>query len=484
MKNFLKLPVYFCLLLLFSFSVVFLSPLVGEAETLKEVIQKAVLTDPDVQEKWHSFMAAGFEKEAAAGKALPQVDLTVGAGRDSIDGKGYEDRDSSDYSHHGFSITLRQMIYDGGLTRSQVKRLDHREMARYYELMSSIESVSLEAMRAFEDVARYRKLNLLAEDNYHRHREVMDLVEDRFSKGYDSRSSLEEIRGRLSVAKVNKLTEEANLHDVSARYERIVGELPPAELEIYRGEMDIPTCSDLALKKALDMNPSLFASRENVLSSQAAIEENKARLRPRIDLKGGYNSDHDRDGVDGRKDKWYGEIVLKYNLYDGGTRKARVKQYEQLEKQSMSRLQVKGRNIRQSLKVAYNDIEMLTEQLEYLKSHRSASDEVRKAYAQQFRIGRRSLIDLLDSENEYYQASRALLNAEFNIAISKGRVLASMGELASFFNAATDDIPTLEELNIEGSRYDFGPSHDAMGENCFCPAEIPVEEIGEEKAQK
>lgn len=478
MKNFSKLPVYFCLLLLFSFSVIFFSPLVGEAETLKEVIQKAVLTDPDVQEKWHSFMAAGFEKEAAAGGARPQVDLTAGAGRDSIDGKGYEDRDSSDYSYNGFSVTLRQMIYDGGLTRNQVNKLDHREMARYYELISSIESVSLEAMRAFEDVVRYRELNLLAEDNYIRHREVMDLVEDRFNKGYDSRSSLEEIRGRLSVAKVNKLTEEANLHDVSARYERIVGELPPKELKPYRGNMDIPTCADLALKKAIKENPSLFASRENVLASQAAIEENKARLRPRIDLKGGYNSDHDRDGVDGRKDKWYGEILLTYKLYDGGTRKARVKQYEQLEKQSMSRLQTKGRDIRQSLKVAYNDIEMLTEQLEYLRNHRSASDEVRKAYAQQFRIGRRSLIDLLDSENEYYQASRALMNAEFNIAISKGRVLASMGELASFFNAAKSDVPSLEDLDIEVSRYDFGPSHEEIGDDCFCPAEIPVEEIG------
>jgi adhesin transport system outer membrane protein len=476
MRNFSKLPVYFCLLV-FCFSVIFLSPLVGEAETLKDVIQKAVLTDPEVQEKWHSFMAAGFEKEAAAGGARPQVDITAGAGRDSIDGKGYEDRDSFDYSNHGFSVTLRQMIYDGGLTRNQVNKLDHREMARYYELMSSIESVSLEAMRAFEDVIRYRELILLAEDNYLRHREVMDLVEDRFSKGYDSRSSLDEIRGRLSVAKVNKLTEEANLHDVSARYERIVGELPPKELKPSRGNMDIPTSSDLALKKAIEGNPSLFASRENVLASQAAIEENKAYLRPRIDLKGGYNSDHDRDGVDGRKDKWYGEILLTYKLYDGGTRKARVKQYEELEKQSMSGLQVKGRHIRQSLKVAYNDIEILTEQLEYLRGHKSATDKVRKAYAQQFRIGRRSLIDLLDTENEYYQASRALVNAEFNIVISKGRVLASMGELASFFNAARSDVPTLEGLDIEDSRYDFGPSHDEIGDDSFFPVEIPVEEI-------
>jgi adhesin transport system outer membrane protein len=454
------------------------------SETLQEAIHKALLSNPDVQQKWHAFQAAGFEINAAEGGFRPQVDINAGVGRDSIDGEGYEDRDFSDYSHHGYGITLRQMIYDGGLTSNQVKRLGHMRMVRYYELLSAMESVSLDTLRAYEDVMRYRHLYSLAMDNEARHEEVMKMVNDRVQKGFDSRSSLEEIKGRLAVARVNRLTEEANLHDVSARYERLVGELPPEEMDPLDMDLQIPTCADLALQKALKENPSLYAGREKVLASQAALQEKIARLRPRLDLKGGFNSGHDRDGVEGRKDKWYGELVLTYNLIDGGTRKSTIDQYRELQQQSEEGLHSTGRDIRQILNVAYNDLQMLSEQLGFLEKHRSSSNEVRKAYSQQFRIGRRELLDLLDVENEFYQASRALSNAESNITISRGRVLASMGELTSAFGFAREDLPSLEDLGVESSRYEFGPAHDALGDDCFCETRTKVEEIGRKTKDK
>lgn len=464
MESHIRKQFVLVLAVLMVLSALGLSPAKAQSsETLQEVLQLAVISNPDVQEKWHAFQAAGSGKKVAEAGFGPTLDFTAGIGRDSIDGKAYEDRDFSDYSHNGVSVTLRQMIYDGGLTRNQVKRLDHVRMVRYYELLSAMESVSLETVRAYEDVVRYRRLEELAGENYARHQEVMEQVRDRVEKGYDSRSSLEEIRGRLAVARVNLLTEQANVHDVNARYERIVGELPAEKLKPFDRHLAIPSCADEAHLEALSENPALYAARENVLATDAALEEKLARLRPNISLRGGYNSDHDVDGVEGRKDKWYGEVVLTYNLYDGGARRAAVRQHEELAAQSEKKLETTGRDIRQSLKVAYNDIGMLEAQLPYLEEHRSASNEVRKAYSEQFRIGRRDLLDLLDVENEYYQASRAWYNAEFNVAISRARVLASMGKLTEAFGVAREDVPTPGELGIEASRYECGSECERPG---------------------
>ena len=484
MKKTLRLANILMFLVLVPLLVFSLPSYVRASETFQDAIYKAVMSNPEVQKSWYAFQAAGFEEKAAKGGFRPNVDLTAGAGRDSLDGEGYEDRDLSDYSYHGYAVTLRQMIYDGGLTRNQVKRMGHMKMVRYYELLAAMENVSLECLRAYEDVLRYRDLLRLASANEKRHEEVMKLVQARVTKGFDSSSSLEEIKGRLAVAKVNRLTEKANLHDVSARYERIVGELPPDEMEPLQKKLNIPSCADLALKIALEENPSLFADKEKVLASQAALDEKIARLRPRLDLKGGFSSGHDRDGVEGRKDKWYGELVLTCNLTDGGARRATIDQYRELQKQTEEGLHSTGRNIRQVIKVAYNDISMLSDQLQFLQEHKSASDEVRNAYSQQFRIGRRGLLDLLDVENEYYQASRALSNAEFNISISRGRVLASMGELTRAFGVGREDIPSLEELGVDGSRYESDPAHNSSGEVCFCDTRVPVEEIGENKQGK
>lgn len=60
-----------------------------------------------------------------------------------------------------------------------------------------------------------------------------------------------------------------------------------------------------------------------------------------------------------------------------------------------------------------------------------STSKAREAYRQQFDIGQRSLLDLLDTENEYFQARRALVNAEYDLSLAKARVLGASGTLLS-----------------------------------------------------
>jgi len=91
----------------------------------------------------------------------------------------------------------------------------------------------------------------------------------------------------------------------------------------------------------------------------------------------------------------------------------------------------------------------LSEQLESLDQHRRYADHTRKAYGQQFEAGRRSLLDLLDAENEYFQANRAYVNAGSNLTIAKARYLAASGQLLKYFNVFGDSLPSPEEIRLE-----------------------------------
>lgn len=71
--------------------------------------------------------------------------------------------------------------------------------------------------------------------------------------------------------------------------------------------------------------------------------------------------------------------------------------------------------MQQELAVAWNNIMKLRQQIPYLREHELATSKVRTAYAQQFQIGERSLLDLLDTENELFDSRRALVNAEFDL---------------------------------------------------------------------
>ena len=88
--------------------------------------------------------------------------------------------------------------------------------------------------------------------------------------------------------------------------------------------------------------------------------------------------------------------------------------------------------------------------MEYLDEHRRRLDQVRVAYLDQFTIGRRTLLDLLDTENEYYQAQRAYINGTYDLTIADARTLAGMGRLLNDMGVVRYELPTLEELDYNG----------------------------------
>jgi outer membrane protein, adhesin transport system len=103
------------------------------------------------------------------------VDLRLSAARQWQDSNefGRVDRDPL-----SATLTLNQMLYDGFFTRSEVRRLGHARLVRYYELLEAAERAALEAIRAYADVERHRELVFLAEENYRAHRDVFGQVEN------------------------------------------------------------------------------------------------------------------------------------------------------------------------------------------------------------------------------------------------------------------------------------------------------------------
>ncbi len=401
-----------------------------------------------MQEKWYAFSASKEEQEAARGGFRPRLDLSAGVGWENLDGKGYEGRDQYDYTRNGVSLTLTQMIFDGSLTASQVKKLDHSRKMRYFDLLGSLETVALNAVKSHEDVVRYREMTRLAAENLKRHETLLKKIGDRTKAGVDSSVNLETTRGRLALAKVNLVTEESNLHDACTQYIRVVGESPCDELEKSVVEIPLPPTPERAVEEAFENSPRLSATMENALLYRSAMKEQQARMSPRLDLRAGLNFDNDVDGTEGRRDKAMVELLLRYNLFDGGSDRATIRRYRELSKQTDETVKKTEREVRQSVLIAYNDILAIEAQLPSLAQHQQSAEIMRQAYAQQFEVGRRSLLDVLDAENEAYQAERAYKNALVNLVITKARFLAERGELLSFFNVKREDVPTPHEAGI------------------------------------
>ena len=414
----------------------------AQAISLQGAAQKAVLSNPEVLQRWHAYRAAQGERDAAFGGYLPRLDLAANKGRDHRDDPIMK----KDYSRNATSLTLTQMLYDGFATRNEVKRFDHALAVRLFELQDASETAALEAGRAHIDVLRYRRLVALAEENYVQHRSVFGQIQKKVQAGVGRRVDLEQAAGRLALAEANLLTETSNLHDVSARYMRVVGESPPKEMEpLSNLTRSMPKDMVEALAAAQRGNPALLASIENVRSAYAAARVRDGAYQPRVDLRLKRDNGHNLNGYIGQHESNSAEVVLSWNLFSGFSDIARSRQYAEQHNVAKDLRDKTCRDVRQNIAVAFNDTRKLSEQLAYLDQHQLSIEKARDAYRKQFDIGQRSLLDLLDSENELFQSRRSYSNAEHDLAIAYLRTHAGVGRLLATLGVSKAGEPPPEE---------------------------------------
>jgi adhesin transport system outer membrane protein len=432
----------------------------AQQQTLKEATQQAILTNPEVLNRWHAFEAAGAERDVAFGGYLPNVNLSAAAGRNQNDNRFA----NNNLNRRSAALSLNQMLYDGFLTRSEVSRLDHSRLVRLFELYDASENTALEVVRAYTDILRYRKLTSLAEDNYVRHKTVFEQIQNKVKAGAGRRVDLEQISGRLALAEANLLTETSNLHDVSARYLRLVGVAPSKDLENPAPLIkDIPGNINTALDAANKHHPSLLAAIENVRAVDKSVSARRATYQPRVDLRLRTERGNNIENITGGTTNNTAEVVLSWNLFNGGSDKARVRQSSDLLNLARDQRDKACRDIRQTLSIAYNDTRKLTEQLTFLDQHQLSIEKARDAYRQQFDIGQRSLLDVLDTENEVFQAKRAFANAEYDLLQAYARTHAGMGTLYSALGISRQTPEALPKLGEE--------DHADIAVNC--PTEAP-----------
>ncbi|UYO93542.1 TolC family outer membrane protein [Pollutimonas sp. M17] len=418
--------------------------------SLPEVVERTVLQNPEIKARYQDFVSSLEAQNVARGGYFPRVNAQGWTGREyrnSASGSG-TDR----WSRNGYNLELRQLIFDGFRTSGSVEQTGFEKLAKYYELQALTDATAAEAAQAYLDVQRYRELNTLAKENFALHEQTLAQIRERTASGVGRRVDLEQAVGRLALAQSNWLTEKGNLLDVEQRYMRITGSAPAVKL------MAAPKSSFQMPENPEDFsaymrgNPGLLSKQASVQAAGSGIDVAKSQFSPTLELRASTGTDRGQYGTDTRTHSTNVQLVMSYNLFNGGADRARIRQttaqrYAQVDLRNHT-----CRNLYQDLSIAWNNVARLREQLPFLRAHRVATQKVRDGYHQQFQIGQRSLMDLLDTENELFQANRAYVNAQYEQRILEYRWLS----LAHRILPALELAPPEVERPEEGSKLDLG----------------------------
>ena len=420
------------------------------AETLQQAIQYTVNENPEIQSASSERLAVEQEISQAKAGFFPTVDISVGAGWErslntttEAAGEG-----SKSLGRDEASIQLRQMIYDGFATSSEVKRQTARTNSRAYTVFGQAEITALNAVEAYLNVLRREELLNLASENLSVHERTNEQIESRSNRGVGRRADVEQSTGRLALAQRNSFSEIGNLKDAQTAYLRVVGKLPHDLEPVNAPTEALPASFDLAVDNAIANHPILKSANADIESAIAQHATAKTAFMPRVDLELSASHNKDIDGIEGVNEDASAMFRLRYNLYNGGRDTARRKETAQLLNQAKSIRDNTYRQAVESMRLSWIAHQTVKSQMAFFESHKDSSIKSNEAYQKQFNIGRRSLLDLLDSANEMFVAKSAYANAKYDELYSQFRILASAGELNKFLQVnlpeATAILPEVE----------------------------------------
>jgi len=450
-------------------------------------VQKAIEGNPEVAAKFNAFRASNDEIDVAAGDWKPHLDASGTAGKRHYENSQSVPRDPR-FNEAGVRLELSQLLWDGLATHHEVERLGHVKLERYFEFLDATEQFGLQAATAYYDVVRYRKLVALAEDNYIQHKVSFDQVQSRVNAGVGRGVDLEQVVARVALAESNLVTERANLHDVTERYIRLVGSAPPPEdVGPVAMVQPLPASEQDAMRLAAVQSPAVAGAIESLRSARAAVAARKSPFQPKVEARARGAAGHNLDGVLDQRHDVGAEIAVTWNLFNGGTDSARERQYANLLTQAENLRDKACVDTRQTVAIAFNDVRKLREQLGYLERNVASIQKARDAYRQQFDIGQRSLLDLLNSENELYTAKRSYAQAEADLDTAIVRTYAGMGTLVASLGLKRPDAqnlaPEADHWGIDGDASSRCPLEAvAVGGASFAELDARANQLAAERA--
>ena len=414
------------------------TPTLLNAQSLEQAVAYALDTHPEIRTAYTHFKVSEKQVEQAQSGYLPTVDLTGGYGYEHTDSPSTRSSgdDTEDLMRRELGLSIKQNLFSGFHTHSEVNRTSYATSAEQWRLFAKAEDLALQISKVYVDLIKAEGLVKLSEKNLASHQSIYEQIKLRTESGFGSSADLSQINGRLAKAHSNLIAAKNNYLDSKTVFYRVIAQRPDNLVIPYPDSSLLPVSKEQGLTSALANHPVIKAAANDINAARYQHDAAKSNYYPKLSLELDANFDDNLDGVDGSSSDTSGEynevlamVRFSYNIYSGGKDEAYAKETAYKWDEAKALNSKVHREVTEGFILSWDAFEQLNLQKKYIKMHVIASKDTQSDYVQQFKIGQRSLLDLLDTENELYQARRDFLAAEFSEITAQYRILHAMGLL-------------------------------------------------------
>jgi outer membrane protein len=330
-----------------------------------------------------------------------------------------------------YSVTLNQPIFRGFRTLNAVKGAEALVEAGREDLRFAEQSILLNAVTAYVDVVRDLSILGLQQNNQKVLSEQLRATQDRFEVGEVTRTDVAQARARQSGASSAISAARATLQASRAVYAQIIGHMP-GTLRSPAPARPLPGSLDEAIAIGESENPTILAVLFRERSQDHVIKETKGELLPSIDLQANYTRNENTGGGLDQQDVTTVTGVLTVPIYQGGEVSARIRQNIEIRSQLRHQIDEARQSVRANIISAWGVYTASRAQIISDQAQVEASQVALTGVREEEKVGQRTVLDVLDSEQDLLNAQVTLATSRRNLIVASYALLAAIGRLSAY----------------------------------------------------
>ncbi len=410
------------------------------AQTLEEALANAYTTNPGLQAARAELRVTDETVNQALSDWRPNVEFSTSAGLDRVETNGeFGSRGLRNRKSGG--IVVKQNLYRGGQTTAETEQREYEVLAQRAELSEFEQQVLLYAATAFINVVRDQAVVELQENNEKILLRQLGATRDRFTVGEVTRTDVSQAEARVARAKADRIQAEGNLENSRTNFERVVG-MPPTELNAPEFKHQLPETLEEAISIASKENPSVVSAQFVKKAAQKYVRRVMGELLPDLSLEGTLRKSEDESSAGSTREDASILATLTIPLYQQGAVMSRVRKAKQeaaqrrLEHEDDRRVAIEG------ARTAWEDLQTARARIVAFMIEIKSSDIALEGVRQEANVGSRTVLDVLDAEQELLDAQVNLVRAQRDEFVAATELTAAVGRL------------TAKEYNLEVDYYD------------------------------
>ena len=403
--------------------------------SLRNTVLLTLNNHPIIKVFQENRIASEYDVDRARSGWFPRVDAraSYGMGMWHSDATRAENRENHWGRRADASVTLSQTLWDGLATASRVDQSKAQLDSVDSRLFDKAETLAFDGIMAHIDVIRQRELVRLCELNVKQHENILVSQQDREQQGSSTAADVTQTQGRLARSQSSLVDNIAALSQAEAAYIRLTGTPVPEALAPVAAPMGTAATLEIALAESQAANPKIEALKSDVLIAEEIINLAKSAFHPNLVAEFGPSY---RYRIEGSKSEEWGMAALlrlNWNLFNGGYDYNNVKGATARMRQAKQELMNQIDQVGQDARNTWAQYQSAIEQARLYLNQVHFNLQTRDAYLEQFDVGQRSLLELLDAENELFSSALQEVTSRLNVIATQYRLLALEGKLLESF---------------------------------------------------